>query len=376
MIETITSSAEFEQNPSREIERKYVPLFPSSLIDLREKAMPIEQFYLSHPREDFSLRFRETFKNGELRYMATLKDRGTITDQGLDRLEVEVEVSPELYRYYKSPDIPYLRKFRTAMNNHVAIDFYDDGYVQLEAEDPIAWTQFTEQHGSHFVEVTGDKSADNEWLAHLDYRRQNEGEEALVPQADLDVDVVAMEIAQAYMKSPSVVVQLCGRSGSGKSTIVRAVQAKLSGWNIASTVLSTDDYHRGASWLRAHNSGQEWSEWDHPVVYDTATMAQDLQRLKAGEVIQRRTIDFGPCEPVYDGEVRPQPIIIVEGIYAASPDFNDFDTLRYNIPTPLATCIGRRLLRDLKERPEFANPEKSLKYMLEQAEPAWRKQSE
>jgi hypothetical protein len=42
--------------------------------------------------------------------------------------------------------------------------------------------------------------------------------------------------------------------------------------------------------------------------------------------------------------------------------------------TGLATCIGRRLLRDLRERPEFADPEISLRYMLSEAEPAYRAQ--
>ena len=42
--------------------------------------------------------------------------------------------------------------------------------------------------------------------------------------------------------------------------------------------------------------------------------------------------------------------------------------------TPLATCIGRRLLRDIAERPEFADPATSLGYMLSEAEPAYRAQ--
>jgi len=376
MIETILDNPEFEQNSSREIERKYLPLFPQTLLNLRERSMPIEQFYLSHPSEDFSLRFRETFQNGELHYQAALKDRGKITEAGLDRLEIEVDISPELYRYYKSPDVPTLQKFRTPMNNHVAVDFYDDGRIQIESEDPIAWTQFTEQYGSHFVEITGDKTADNEWLAHLAYRRDHEGRETFVPQPELDIDSIAMEIAHLQTKTPLMIVQLCGRSGSGKSTIVRRLQAKLADWNIDSTCLSTDDYHRGRSWLQAYNNGQKWTEWDHPVVYDTSTMADDIQRLQRGEIIQRRRIDFGPCEPVYSGEIAPASVIIIEGIYAASLDFTAFSRLRYDIPTPFATCIGRRLLRDLQERPEFAEPEKSLKYMLEQAEPMWRQQDE
>ena len=52
---------------------------PDTLSDMRERARPIEQFYLSHPSEPFSLRLREELNlSGKLEYSATLKDRGQL----------------------------------------------------------------------------------------------------------------------------------------------------------------------------------------------------------------------------------------------------------------------------------------------------------
>lgn len=374
MVEILIKNKEFEQKPNQEIERKFLPVFPEKLLEFREQARPIEQFYLSHPSEDFNLRFRETFDvDGQLRYYATLKDRGELRADGLARLEVEVEVSPELYQYYRAEN-PSLRKLRAQVNNGVEIDFYDDGNVQLESENPISWTQFVDTYGDMFIDMTGERIVDNEWRAHMQYRREHGGQEALAPLPELDTDEIVRSILQRYAAGSPVFVKICGRSGSGKSTIVHEIQEKLAGYKLASEVISTDDYHRGATWLREYNGDAEWTEWDAEIVYDTAAMAENLSRLSRGLAIPRRGIDWSVAEPIENGEICPAPIVIIEGIYAGHEHFDGLGALTYDVPTPLATCVGRRLLRDLTERPEFADPEKSLKYMLEQAEPAWRAQ--
>jgi uridine kinase len=80
------------------------------------------------------------------------------------------------------------------------------------------------------------------------------------------------------------------------------------------------------------------------------------------------------AEPVLTGTIEPTDVIIIEGIYAQAPEITKGSDLQYEMTTPLATCIGRRLLRDIAERPEFADPATSLGYMLSEAEPAYRAQ--
>lgn len=375
MNEALTLSPEFERKDT-EIERKLMPIFPELLDGFRQEAVPIEQYYLSHPSEDFSLRLRETMRtDGSLTYMATLKDRGRLTDNGIERLEVEVDVTPELYAIYKSDDLPTIRKLRFDANRHVSVDYFDDGTVLCEAEDPIAWQSFMDRMPIPTVDVTGDRHADNEWRAHLAYRRANNGAEALTPAADLDPQQIAHDIWRQIRANGTAIVRIGGRSGSGKSTIIGQISQHLDALGLERNVISTDDYHRGTTWLDNYK-GSPWTEWDAPIVYDTATMADDIAKLLSGEPISNRQFDFTSAEPKVIGSLQPTPVLIIEGIYAHSPDIAVDRSLDYTMATPLATCIGRRLLRDMRERPEFADPNASLKYMLEQAEPAYRQQTQ
>lgn len=375
-VEKYYNSVEFDQQSHREIERKFIPLFPLDLEIYRTSAFPIEQYYLSHPSEPFSLRLRESLEpDGALHYTATLKDNGVLTADGIDRMEVTAPVDSELYEYFRQDGSPLLRKLRAEPLPGITIDFYDDGSTQVESEHPEHWKRFIDSHGEHFVEITGDHISSNEWRAHLSFRRAHNGIEALTPAPELDPSAIVHDILSAQKTMSPVVIHVGGRSGSGKSTIVHEVRRQLDQLGLSSTVMSTDDYHRGTSSLMAMNNGQPWEHWDEPIVYDTVAIATDLAHLYNGKSIYRRSIDWGPVEPVYDGVITPCDVVIIEGIYALSPDITRQDELRYEMMTPLATCIGRRLLRDIKERPEFANPVKSLSYMLREAEPAYRRQT-
>ena len=181
-IESLIHTPEFEGRLPVETERKFMAIFPEKLTDLRKEAEPIEQFYLSHPDEPFSLRLRSTLKRdtGELQYEATLKDNGLRSNDGLRRLEVTTDISPELYEYYRSDETPVIRKLRAEPLPGVVIDFFEhDGLVQAELEDAGSLQQFINQFGNIFMEITGETMATSEWQAHYDFRREHEGREAL-----------------------------------------------------------------------------------------------------------------------------------------------------------------------------------------------------
>lgn len=377
MIETIQGTPEFERRPNREIEKKYLPLFPQKLDIFREQARPIEQLYLSHPDEDFNLRLREELRDGQLVYTAALKDRGNITTDGLDRLEVETAITSEAYTHYKNHGLPFLRKLRAEPYKNVAIDWFEDGHVHLEAEHPISWVAFLDDYrlvNAHFVDMTGNHFSDNEWRAHLDYRRLNDGKEAFSISPDIDTTVIATHIRDQYLRSSTTIVTVAGRSGSGKSTKIQTIRSLLDQNGIKSTVISTDNYNRGRKWLEEH-SGRVWENWDEPIVYDLELLRQDIQELQNGNTVASRSLDFATDEPMITGVVEPAPVILIEGIYARDASFDEIAHLRYEIPTPLATSVGRRILRDIKERPGFSNPASNLRYILETAEPSYQAQA-
>lgn len=374
-VEQLIHTKEFESVLPVEVERKFLPVFPEQLEPYRAMSQPIEQFYLSHPCEPFSLRMREALVDGELRYEATLKDAGQIGPNGIERMEVTAPIAAELYSMYRTPDLPIIRKLRAEPRPGITIDFYEDGSVLVESENELEWQQFIGDFGDSFVEITGDRSSNNEWRAHLGFRRANQGREALAPADDLNPSDIVRDIQKQRTDGRPTTVHIAGRSGSGKSTIVREVRAQLDSLGISSAVMSTDDYHRGDTWLVGYNGGEPWTHWDEAIVYDTKAMAADLANLRSGQRIYRREIDWTTVEPHFPGVIEPADVIIIEGIYARSPDITSEDDLVYEMTTALATCIGRRLLRDLKERPEFADPVKSLGYMLSEAEPAYRSQA-
>jgi uridine kinase len=377
MTEILSSNNKFEQNLYYETEQKFLPIFPEKLDQFQDNALSIEQVYLSHPDESFSLRIRETMRDtGETHYNATLKDRGTLTAKGLKRLEIETPVKRETYEFYRALGYPALKKLRAEPSPNIAIDYFDDGYIQVESEDSADWKQFTNTFAfeQDFAEITGDRAANNEWRAHMRYRRTHGGQEALATQPELSAEQICLDIIDRQVVSPVTVARIGGRSGSGKSTLVCDIQEKLTRAGLSSAILSTDNYHRGKTWLEKYNNNTPWTEWDAPIVYDRAALVGDIKALQQGKSVPKRQFDFTTIEPVFTDIVEPAQVVLIEGIYAQHSDFAHAD-LSYEISTPLATCIGRRILRDLVERPHFAEPANSLRYILESAEPAYRTQS-
>ena len=376
MSETIDARNKFDYVLPIETERKFSPVFPERLSFLKnhDTATAIEQAYLSSPDEPFSLRLREyTDKEGLLAYEATLKDRGDLSDEGLRRLEVTTPISPGLYEYYTSAEVPKLKKIRSEPFPGVTVDFYEDGTVQVESEDHDQWQNYKEQFGSDFIDVTGLQQADNEHKAHVLHGGRNE-EGFSLPRELAATSIVEDILADRKPGALPKIVHIGGRSGSGKSTIVREVLSELRSVGVSSALLSTDDYHRGTKWLTRYNNGEPWTHWDERIVYDLENLQFDLQKLLTGSPIKKRVIDWSTVEPCVESMQSPAEAIIIEGIYATDPSITNEDDLTYILPTPLATCVGRRLLRDIRERPQFSDPALSLLYMLEEAEPAYRRQ--
>lgn len=352
-----------------ETERKFISLQPAELAPLlsHESKVAIEQVYISTPEEPFSLRLRSTATDDGYAYEATLKDRGTLETDGIRRLEVTTPISAELYDFYAADTPAVLRKIRVEPLPDIVVDFYEDGTVQLESEHPGRWREFAATYDAAVSEVTGLPAGDSE---HRAYR----GVSYDLPPAVSIEKVIDSIIEKKQSTSAPVFVHIGGRSGSGKSTIVQEIVRTLSARGVTSDVLSTDDYHRGQSWLTDYNNGEPWLHWDEPIVYDTEAMAKDLAALRAGQTVTRRTINWHTVEPQYGASLSAPEVIIIEGIYALASEITDPVDIVVELPTPLATCIGRRLLRDLKERPQFADPSASLIYMLSEVEPAYRRQ--
>ena len=374
MSEYLNRNELFEQNTYTEIERKFTINRPDIIEPFRRIAQPIEQLYLSSPDEPYSLRLREECIDAQILYSATTKTRGEYSPSGLHRREMTTLVSPETYHYYNQPDTPRLRKLRAEPAPGITIDFFEDGHIQIENEQAAHWEPFVDSLAlhRHLIDITHASDGSNEWRAY-----ELSGRYPL-PVETLTTEKIITAIDRHQQAHSVTTVSIAGRSGSGKSTIVSALRDQLRRKGHEPVIISTDNYNRGKSWLDA-SGGQPWSNWDDPLVYDTQQCAKDILALQNGTSIQKRHFDFATQEPTIIGTLHPSPVLIIEGIYARSRHVTPLIDLPYEQPTPLATCIGRRLERDFFQgqriNGSLGRPEDMLRYMLEIAEPTYREQS-
>lgn len=384
MSEKLSYEQVFEQVADQEqlrqeVERKLLPLDPSLFEPYKQIAVPIEQIYLNRPDEDFTLRVRAAHTPAGEEYTATLKNKGIMTPHGLSRLEVETSISRETYQQYAAADHPRIKKLRATLAPGVTIDWIEGIELPLiEVEDsahlPSA-AAFYEDYQAALVEVTGDPQYDNSTIAFEHFNGSFE------PLPELNAGMIVDDmIAQLSTGKPQVVVGISGMSGSGKTTLANEVASELLsrfGERLPAPVrVSTDDYHRGKAYLET-TYHMPWTNWDAPEVYDTAALAHDLEKLRAGEVIEKKHFDFEREETVVDGLLLPSPFVIVEGIFAGSRDLTNVRDLHYNVPTPIATTIGRDLRRLMhSDRPNnsISSPEARLRYQLETAVPTYQAQ--
>lgn len=200
------------------------------------------------------------------------------------------------------------------------------------------------------------------------------------PSVELDHKAIVSE-TKAILEDEPFVIGITGRSGSGKSTLAKKIEGEYREDGFSVTTLSTDDYNRGRNEIQKltgidHENGEKVN-WDAHVVYDMEGLHWDLQRVKLWiPTLGKRKFDFTTSETVKSEEfINPAQIMIIEGIMANSPVIREDIDAHYTVSTPLATCIGRRVLRDVKdtERQIAWTAEEILKYQLEVAEPEYRK---
>lgn len=375
-IELFRTSPEWSKRQEREI--KLTPRGPRKLDYLLADAEPIEQIYLSHPHDEFSLRLRTRQTPRGPECTATLKDRGEIRDGRLSRLEIETPVSQAAYDYYAAnPGYPQLHKRRARIGEHVTVDFIKDfDYPIIEVESPEGMEDLPD---IPYEDHTDDKKFLNEYIAHGWHRLPYNGEfEENKTEAESHLaERIADEFAVYYRAGlPFVAIGLSGMSGSGKSTVARAAQELMReryGEEFEPVIISTDDYHRGRKWLEA-TYGAPWNNWDDPRVYNTALMAEDLKAFAAGEPLSRQHFDFISEEVVIDEIIQPKPFVLIEGLFADSRDLRDVRCAHFDMPVSPATSIGRdlrRLVIEGRANGVFGSPEERLRYQLETALPTY-----
>ena len=146
----------------------------------------------------------------------------------------------------------------------------------------------------------------------------------------------------------SVVIGIAGGSGSGKTTVQRRVMERFGTRRIA--LLDHDAYSRPLDHLSPEQRAR--FNFDHPDALESDLMVAHLDRLIAGEAVEKPTYSFETHSRLEATQtVEPRPVVLVEGILVlAEPALRERMDVKLFVDAAPDVRLMRRMERDLHER--------------------------
>ncbi len=145
-----------------------------------------------------------------------------------------------------------------------------------------------------------------------------------------------------------MIIGICGGTGSGKTTIARAIVDAVGRANVV--LVEQDSYYRNLSDMPLDERHQ--ANFDHPDSIDSDMLVNHRIRLKQGLSVEMPLYDFVTHTRSDEIEIiNPKPVVIVEGILIfAESRVLDLLDVRVFVDTPDDVRLMRRLRRDINER--------------------------
>jgi len=149
------------------------------------------------------------------------------------------------------------------------------------------------------------------------------------------------------MRHRPLFIGVVGGSGSGKTTVARAIYDFL-GRDAA--FIDQDAYYLDLSHLSLDQ--RRLVNFDHPDAFDTDLLVKHLRELQSGESIRKPTYDFAAhtrAEAVV--EITPRDVILVDGILLfADARLRSLFDIKIFVDVADDVRFIRRLQRDVEER--------------------------
>lgn len=144
------------------------------------------------------------------------------------------------------------------------------------------------------------------------------------------------------------IIGIAGGSGSGKTTIARALVEALSRDEVA--LIEQDCYYRDLAHLPPVERAAV--NFDHPDAVEVELIAQQLDALSAGETIAKPRYDFANHVRAAETDLlSPRPILVVEGILVlAIAALRERMHMKVFVDTDADLRVIRRIRRDLESR--------------------------
>ena len=147
--------------------------------------------------------------------------------------------------------------------------------------------------------------------------------------------------------SDVIVIGVAGGTGSGKTTLVKALVERF-GENLS--ILSHDNYYKRHDDLTYDERAQ--LNYDHPDAFETDMMIEHLKLLRQGQSIDCPTYDFTVHNRAQEVlHVPARKVIVVEGILIfANQKLCDEMDIKIFVDTDADVRLCRRIRRDVKKR--------------------------
>ncbi len=145
-----------------------------------------------------------------------------------------------------------------------------------------------------------------------------------------------------------LVIGIAGGSGSGKTTVVKAITRQLQGKVV---VIPQDSYYKDSSHLPVEERRN--INFDHPDAIDWKLLCQQIRDLKQGKTIEQPVYSYITCSrsKTETVTVEPADVIIIEGILIFNcKELRDQMNIKIFVDADDDDRLMRIIVRDIAER--------------------------
>lgn len=145
-----------------------------------------------------------------------------------------------------------------------------------------------------------------------------------------------------------VVIGVTGGSGSGKTSVTKAIYDSFKGHSIL--MLEQDFYYKDQSELPFEERLK--TNYDHPLAFDNELLIEHIEQLLRYEPIEKPVYDYSQhTRSTQVIHVEPKDVIILEGILVLEDErLRNLMDIKLYVDTDADLRIIRRLQRDIQER--------------------------